>query len=498
MKKWRCIVLSCLLLLTGSLPTGGRTEAPEATIRVREETLRIWDAALIQFTLPEAGSVDLVLLDNAGEKRFTVMEDFPAAAGQNSLFWNGTWNHEAAPAGAWRLAMLSGERLLAETRIVLKAPEAEISTAENAEPLVLRFTPSSTSPLTGMDKGLNYWTLSMDITDEDAVWRVLTAPITVADNGKGEKAQIILREEPSPDSRGVGSVTCVTQGLHVLQRGEEWSLVECYSSSFHDSPILNWNALVQGYVLTEYLQEITPNQEMGIVIDKLTQRMYVFREGKLFSTLLVSTGLSNSRQPYNETRSGEFLLTSKVGTFTSDNMRCPLAIRFNRGDLVHEVPYIVREDGSQDYTTCEAKLGTKASHGCIRIQRKKTPEGVNMGWLWANLRANSRTRLLIWEDWQGRQIPLPSEKLELYASRKNQVYHSSESCASLKKGAELEPFRYGELEQEPYASLKRCEWCAPALRVREIEKINSAYAFGGDHDPVLTEAREDCPKPLKR
>ena len=58
------------------------------------------------------------------------------------------------------------------------------------------------------------------------------------------------------------------------------------------APILNWNTLVTGYVETKLLKEIRPNQEMGLVVDKLTQRLYVFLEGKLYSTLLVSTGLS--------------------------------------------------------------------------------------------------------------------------------------------------------------------------------------------------------------
>ncbi len=492
MRRWICALLASLFLPLAALGE------PAVSLTVSEKTLRIWDSVLIQFTLPEAGEVDLMLTDSLGKRSFTVMTGFPAVAGQNSLYWNGTWNHEAAPAGKWRLGIYAGGELLAETEIVLRAPEAEIVAMEEAAPLALRFTPSTTSPWVGRDPGLNYWTLPMDITDETAVWQALTAPITVVENGKGEKAQVILRAEPSADSAGVGSITCATQGVHVLERGEEWSLVECYSASFHDSPILNWNALAQGYVRTEYLREITPNQEMGIVIDKLTQRMYVFREGRLFSTLLVSTGLSNKRQPYNETRSGEFLLTSKVGTFSSDNMKCPRAIRFNRGDLVHEVPYITREDGSFDYSVCESRLGTKASHGCIRVQRKKTPEGVNMEWLWKNLRNNSQTRLIIWEDWQGRQVTAPAEDLPLYYSPGTQVYHSAENCASLKVGAKMKAFSYGELEAEPYASLKRCEWCAPALRKAEIDSLNAVYAFGGDHDPVLTEARESCPRPLRK
>ena len=360
------------------------------------------------------------------------------------------------------------------------------------------FTPSLGSPWEGQDKAVHYWTVPMDIRDEEAVWKALTAPMTVIDNGKTEKAQIVIRASPSQESEGVGSVTCQTQGVHVLERGEEWSLIECYSSSFHNSPILNWNALVQGYVPTRYLTEVIPDQETGYVIDKLTQRMYIFREGHLFSTLLVSTGLSNKRQPYNETRSGEFLMTSKVGTFRSDNLSCGLAIRFNKGDLLHEVPYILQADGTtRNYRICEPKLGAKASHGCIRVQRKMTPEGVNMAWLWENHQKN--IRLMIWEDWQGRQIPLPAEEQKVYYNpRGGSYYHSADHCASVDR-ADLvfEAFSYGDLDREPYAKLDRCEYCAPPLRKAEIEAINAVYAEGEDHDPVLTQARESCPRPLK-
>ncbi len=368
-----------------------------------------------------------------------------------------------------------------------------VETVETPAPEIT-YTPSHTSPMEGMDTGANYWTTPMDITDEEAVWRMLTAPVIVIDNGKGAKAQIILRSAPSQDSDGVGSVTCETQGVHVLERGEEWSLIECYSSSFHDSPVLNWNALVQGYVLTKYLKEVTPNQELGYVVDKLTQRLYVFRDGHLYSTLLVSTGLSNERQPYNETRSGEFLLVSRVGTFSSDNLRCGMAIRFNKGDLIHEVPYTVLGDGSRSYKNCEPKLGTKASHGCIRVQRKLTPEGVNMGWLWNNYKQN--TKLVVWEDWQGRRIEIPSDDTLLYYNPKGgQYYHSAEHCNSVNRPSIVfESFSYSQLDEEPYASLKRCEYCTPVLRRAEIEEINQVYASGGDHDPILTEARESCPR----
>ena len=230
------------------------------------------------------------------------------------------------------------------------------------------------------------------------------------------------------------------------------------------------------------------------MVDKLTQRLYVFRDGKLFSTLLVSTGLSNAKQPYNETRAGEYLLVSKVGEFASDNLRCAMALRFNDGDLLHEVPYIAGDYG-KDYSVNEPKLGTKASHGCIRVQRQASPEGVNQKWLWNNYQKN--TRIMIWEDWQGRQIPIPDRNMPLFCVKKRTgSYHTTEQCAAV-RGKRTEEFTYGQLEEDEYRKLRPCPLCAAPSRLEKILITNAVYAEGGDHDPVMTEARKNCPRKLK-
>ena len=383
------------------------------------------------------------------------------------------------------------EHVLLEDQPLAAAPE-EPSAAETV------FIPSYGSPYTEPTRDYDYWTTPMDITDEEAIWQMLISPITVVDNGKknAQKTQVILRAEPDEDSAGVGVVTCISQSVRVLETLDNgWTLVETYSSSFHDNTVQAWNMLVQGYVKTEYLKTTTPNQEIGIVIDKLTQRLYLFKDGALYDTLLVSTGLANERQPYNETRSGEFLLLlPAVGGFKSDNLVCSMGIRFNDGDLLHEVPHTVNADGSSNYKSCEPKLGTKASHGCIRVQRKKTPLGTNMTWIWDTIRSaknpKPNVKLVIWEDWQGRQIPVPSDDTVLYWNPDGgSMYHSAETCNSA-KGKTFTPFTYGELESGEYAALTRCEYCTPPLRVAEIQAINEVYAPGGDHDPVMTAARE--------
>ena len=407
------------------------------------------------------------------------------------------WSELAIPAGnvpgVFRLTLTLETAKNGTSEPVFLTLTVEGSVADRwAEwPKKTKFTPAYGSPAEGTDPTLNYWTLPMDITDTEAVWEVLTAPVTVLDNGRNnaERTQVRIRKEPREDSAGIGVVTCITQAVHVLERGEEWTLIECYSSSFHDSGVKNWNALVQGYVPTAYLKETLPDQTLGLVVDKLTQQLYIFKDGELYDILQVSTGLANERQPYNETRSGEFLIHSWVGAITSDDIVGRLAMRFNDGDLIHEVPYVLMADGkSKDFTVCERKLGTKASHGCIRVQRRATPKGTNHEWLWNNRKRDMK--ILIWEDWQGRQLAYPEENQELFVtSGRNPVYHTSRKCSQL-KGAKTTALTYGQLEEEQYQKAKRCLTCNAPLRKTEIDAINEKYAEGGDHDPVMTEAQE--------
>ncbi|MBQ6563154.1 MAG: L,D-transpeptidase [Clostridia bacterium] len=443
----------------------------------------------------------LLKVTGIGENGTVTFAEVEVRKGTQEIVLNGENTHD----GVWTLmAKLTdheGMTSEAEGSSITVSGFDQLAAAAAAERALLaardqsQYTPSYGSPYAGMDTELNYWTVPMDITDEETIWKMLTAPVTVVDTGKknSEKMQVLIHAEPSENSGSVGVVTCATQGVHVLENLENgWSLIECYSSSFHDSKIKAWNLLVQGYVPTSLLKTEIPNQEIALVVDKLTQRLYIFKDGSLFSTLLVSTGLANARQPYNETRSGEFLLQlPAVGEFRSDNLYCSMGIRFNNGDLIHEVPHMKNADGSKNYKTTEYKLGTRGSHGCIRVQRLKTPEGTNMKWIWNNKKQNMK--IVIWEDWQGREYAYPDDQMTLYYNPKSgQYYHTQETCNSA-KSVIFSPFTYGELENEAYASLRPCNYCSAPLRKTEIDKINTLHAPGGDHDPVLTEARKKQP-----
>ena len=431
----------------------------------------------VSFWATEAGTVTL----SAGEGDTRIRQETAAGAGAGTLSFDA-----ALPPGEYPVEMI-----LTREDGTASLPAGFTLTVKEAQV----FTAGSAAENAGDAAAPDAWTVPMDITNEAAVWQALTATVTVLDDGKdkAQVRQVVLRAEPRQDSDGVGTVTMASQGVRVLEKGAEWTRIECYSSSFHDSPILNWNVLVQGWVETKLLKEIEPNQEMGLVVDKLIQRLYVFRDGKLYSTLLVSTGLANKKQPFNETRSGEFLIVSRVGGFYSDNMYCPRALRFNDGDLLHEVPYVER-NGGKIYSGTEPKLGSRASHGCIRVQRKENPEGLNQAWLFSNCPLN--TKILIWEDWQGRQIPVPPEDEVFWRHpAKEDYYHCSDHC-SLLGGREPLEITYGELSAES-SKLKACPACGPVPKKAEILEINALYDEGGDHDPVMTEARKDCPKKRK-
>ena len=351
-------------------------------------------------------------------------------------------------------------------------------------------TPAEGSPVK-CDHEVCYWTTPMGYTDEEAVWKILTAPVTVLDYN--QRQQYKVRKEPDPNcTEYTGEVTGTSQGVHVLERGDEWTLIEAYSSSFEGSKVKNYAGKFQGYVETKLLKEVEVDQTCGIVIDKQFQRLYIYKDGKLFSTLLCSTGYYNPKKgtKWNETPAGEFLCVSWTGELrlkaddTGDvYMRCAMAIRINDGILLHEVPKMLEKDGvTWSYSTCEGYLGEKASHGCIRIQRLKNPEGINHEWLWKNLSNGSKkgqayTKVIIWDD-AGRELDYPSDDLKLYYNPKHYsaYYHSTPTCWRIKGSSKNTEFTYGELENKTYRDKRPCPCCAPMPRKSAIDTINKKNA----------------------
>ena len=492
------MLLTALIALISVFPASADGSL---AVSVNPSTFSAGQNVYIYVDAPKSGKITVTVFDGNGQECAVIFKNKSIASGFNELTWDGTADGKALAGGAYTLRLTMGDLFIdmpvtlisdadeeIETLLPTEAPQEEAEEAQDEQTEVIETVseenalypaPNERSSVTpDHDAAGCYFCTPMDITDEEAVWAMLTSPISVVSGG--QKEQVIIRAEPDDSSEGIGVVTCVSQGLHVLEnRDDGWSLVECYSSSFHDSKVKAWNAYVTGYIRTNKIKKVKVSQEYGIVIDKLTQTLYLFKDGHLYTTLAVSTGLYNSKQPYNETRSGEFMLVSKVGDFRSDAMVCGMAIRFNSGDLLHEVPHVTNADGSKNYKSTEYKLASRASHGCIRVQRLKNADGINMTWLWKNLPVGESggAKLVIWEDYQGRQIEIPDASTKLYYNPNGgSSYHSVANCNGVRdKYLPLTEFTYGELEDSTFKDLTVCAYCQPPKRVAEIEEINKTH-----------------------
>ena len=331
-----------------------------------------------------------------------------------------------------------------------------------------------------------YWCTPMDLSDEDAIWGMLTAPITVVDINMNK--QTVFYAEPDENSEAIGMITGQSQSVHVLETLDNgWTKIETYSTSFHDSKVKNFNGFATGYIQTKKLKTVKVNQNYGIIIDKLTQRLYFYKDGHLETSLAVSTGKFNpsakKKQPYNETRSGDYLIIyTKTGALKDEDsgMICDYALKFNAADYIHEVPHKKNADKTKNYRGFEEVLGTRASHGCIRVQGKTNAAGYNMKVL-SNLIKNRKdtncVKLVIWEDYQGRQVVIPDDDTPLYYNPNGgTMYHSVANCASVKaKFLPLTAFTYGELEDGAFAKLTACPYCVPTPRKAFLEEINQVH-----------------------
>ncbi len=314
-----------------------------------------------------------------------------------------------------------------------------------------------------------FWNLPMGLMDEEAIWKAMMSPMTVIQGD--QRAMVKIYQEPDTASKAVGEVTCESQGLHILETlANGWAHVEVYSSSAAKSKVKVYAQQIHGYVKTDKFAVKQPNETYGLLIDKHTQRMYVFKEGKLFTELLISTGLVNSDQPYNETPAGEFMMVSRSGGFWSGNMYCDMGLRINAGILMHEVPCLISDKGERYYAPFEKALGRKASHGCVRIQGKENEDGISMTWLWNNIKVN--TKVLIWDD-VGRPIVPPDYDMPVYYNENGgKYYHLDQNCPSVKdRYLPLTELIYGELD-EKHPELTPCSKCKPPLKLSEIAKQN--------------------------
>ena len=313
------------------------------------------------------------------------------------------------------------------------------------------------------------WFGEFDPLDEEAAWVRLTADITVLNVSNTEK--VYLSDGPNGSRKTVdehrGFFYGESVAVRVLDEQDGWTKIEAYNDC---------DELESGWVRPGRLKTVTPNQEYGIIVDKMTQRLYLYKEGKLLTTLLISTGTTSGvNEDYNETASGEFLLCSATGGFWAGNLWCDQAIRFNGGDLLHLVPCTIAADGTQSYSLCESALGTRASHGCIRVQRVANEDGYNHQWIWDNLRGKKNIKIIVWDD-DGRRLSRPDDSESVYYNPDGgKKYHANARCSTVRSAyLPMTAITYGELSRYPYTQLTPCGSCGAPERPETVDAWNDA------------------------
>ncbi len=319
------------------------------------------------------------------------------------------------------------------------------------------------------------WFGEFDPYDEKAAWDRLTADVTVLD--VDQKERVFLSDGPDGKRKTYDAHRGFFYGesvaVKVLEKRDGWAKIEAYN---------DYDELEQGWVREGRLKTVHPNQEYGIIVDKMTQRLYIYKEGKLLTTLLCSTGITTgSNEEYNETASGEFFLCSATGGFWSGNLYCDQAIRFNGGDLLHMVPAVyygdkvgVNADGTGDFSICERALGKRASHGCVRVQRKENEDGYNHQWIWKTMRGKKNVKIIIWDD-DGRRLPETEKSAAVYYNPEGgKMYHALERCPSVRSAyLPLTGITYADLLRYPFTELTPCSACSAPERPEVVSSWNS-------------------------
>lgn len=232
------------------------------------------------------------------------------------------------------------------------------------------------------------------ITDSDeTIWDMMMQPSAVINLRVATGHQEVYAQ-PDEKSSVLGTLHGLSQAVQVIDISEDgWAR------------IIAWNhedgSQVDGFVPGEVLMMVEPNDEYGLLLDKNTQTMAVFYQGKRLTTLDVSSGLMAKEKLFRETPAGSYLTLEHMESFASENYHYEYPIRYDGGNLLHQLG-MKKRSGRKDFSEQTPQLGTKASHGCIRLPNQVNEEGINAYWLWTHLPYH--TRLIILDDPEQRKI----------------------------------------------------------------------------------------------
>ena len=487
----------CLLWMGLTVPPAQAADLPALdAVFPGDDVLMVGTPLTVSFEANMAGSLEVRVAAQQGNDQ-GMLGVYPVQAGVGQVTWDGTLDGAPVAEGNWEvlLTLVGGEgarSMLQAALVEVRHPAGAAQAAQRTGPSPDRQFSSFLDPHENCSWGLPIDTMDVyDPADQARIWEAMMQPITVLNVGPTDHVYPLIA--PGADPKDIANLTGqlhgTTQGVHVLEERDGWSHIEAFSNDGYRAPDRSLHdlggQLIHGWVKTSQLKVVKPYAKIGLLIDKLTQRLYVFRDGVLYTELLVSTGIPTTSQPWNETPAGEYLVDSWVGQFVNGKMLCDLALRINGGVLLHEVPHRLLGDGSRQYDPYRTYLGQKASHGCVRVQNLRNKDGVNMAWLWKNLKRN--TRVLIWDDVGRAPLRIPDAARTMYYNPNGGAnYHSDENCASVRERfLPLTPLPYEALFEAPTDKLTPCQGCVP------FTKINADFVYEIPDDVIGANMEED-------
>ncbi len=308
--------------------------------------------------------MEIVSAEKPGEilytKKTTVSTTDP-----KKLYWDGCAGKQKLPAGEYILRFY-------ESKTPEWVKEIRVTLAEGTQPeLALEVTGDSIP--------------AYDDSDE-VIWRLMQKPSAVVDIRSVAHQNVYA--QPNKESDVLGTLHGQSQAVDVREiREDGWVYVGAWN---HES-----GEYVEGYIPANRLKMVQPNSEYGLLLDKKKQKMTVFCRGERLAEIDISTGLVAKNKLFRETPAGSYLTVEHMEPFSMDGKKYDYVIRYDGGNLLHQIPYR-RTEGFKDFSVSTAQLGSKASHGCVRLPRDKGESGVNAYWLWTHLPWH--TRILILDD----------------------------------------------------------------------------------------------------
>ena len=242
-----------------------------------------------------------------------------------------------------------------------------------------------------------YWALTADSSDEE-IWAALTRTMVSVNVGESESAYIY---NATDNGKKIGSVSGLSQGLNLIEDLDDgWSVVEAYRNED--------GSFVRGYIRTNKLRTVEPSNMYGIVIDKATQTLTVYKNGERIGSCAVSTGLPTVKYLHRETPAGEFITVTRRGTIENSGGYSKYTVRISGNYHLCEIP--TTKKNGKDYSLMADKLGQKASRGNICIAHDESSDGgINAEWIWDLTDSNKKVKVLIFDDKDRSSIPANSK-----------------------------------------------------------------------------------------